>query len=82
MNKENTLRQIIAKRIETLQEQQGLTQEKLAYQSGISKGCVSGILNAYKLPTIDTVVKICAGLNMDIDEFFNFPQIKEYKDLL
>lgn len=80
-NKEN-LKEIITTRIKYFQTQQGLTQEKLAYQSGVSKGCLSGILNKSQEPTIYTITKLCAGLNISVSDFFNFPEMEEYKNLL
>lgn len=80
--KDDTLKKIIADRIRELQEQKGLTQEKLAYQSEISKGGLSEILSYKKLPNILTTIKICAGLDIDIKEFFDFKEMNNFKDSL
>lgn len=78
-NKE--LSTILADRIKYLQEKQKLTQEKLAYQSGISKGGLSEIIRGLQEPTLFTIVKICAGLNISLKQFFDFPEIENFKNL-
>lgn len=72
------LNKIIAKRICQLRTKQGLSIEKLAYQSGISKGGLSEIERNKKQPTILTVLKICAGLKITMSEFFDFEEIEYF----
>lgn len=69
---------IICKRILSLRKMRGFTMEKLAYQSGISKGGLSEIERGMKEPRLYTIAKICATLNISINEFFDFPELKNF----
>ena len=62
---------IVCKRITLLRKSKGLTIEKLAYQSGISKGGLSEIERCMKSPMPFTILEICAGLGITLKEFFN-----------
>lgn len=72
---------IISRRIIYLMEVQGLSAEKLAYQSGISKGSMSQILRGLTSPGAYTIFKICCGLNIEIKEFYNFSEIGQFQTL-
>ena len=50
---------ILCKRITLLRKKNNLTIEKLAYQSGISKGGLSEIERGIKSPMPLTILKIC-----------------------
>lgn len=71
---------IICQRIKDLRESNQLNIEQLAYRSGISKGGLSEIDKFKKIPTILTVLKLCNGLGISINEFFNFREIHQYAD--
>lgn len=73
---------IISKRIVDLRKQKKLTIEQLAYQSGISKGGLSEIERNMKEPRIYTILRLCAGLNITIKDFFDFDEIDRFKDIL
>lgn len=60
----------IGQRIKELREKQGLTMEKLAYESGISKGGLSELERGMKEPRISTLVKIVENLEVSLSEFF------------
>lgn len=62
----------IAKKIISLRKDRKLTMEKLAYESGISKGGLSEIERGMKEPRLSTLLKICETLDISIKEFFNF----------
>lgn len=62
----------IAKQVKALRVQQGLTMEKLAYESGISKGGLSEIERGMKEPRISTLIKIAECLDIPLKEFFDF----------
>lgn len=79
--KNKELSTILAKRINFFLAKYRLTQEKLAYQSGISKGGLSEITRCLQEPSLFTIVKICAGLNISIKQFFDFPEIETFKNL-
>lgn len=73
---------IIAKRILELRKGSNLTIEQLAYQSGISKGGLSEIERNLKEPRIYTIIKICAGLGISVNKFFDFNEIDEFMNEL
>ncbi len=62
----------IGERIRVLREMRGLTMEKLAYESDISKGGLSEIERGMKEPRISTLVKICETLEISMKDFFDF----------
>lgn len=74
------LSKIICNRIQQLQVENNLNIEQLAYQSGISKGGLSEILRGMKEPSNSTIVKICIALNISMQEFFDFDEIKKYME--
>lgn len=73
---------IICKRIKSLRKSHNLTIEQLAYQSGISKGGLSEIERNMKEPRAYTIIRICAGLNITMKEFFDFEEINKFTAIL
>lgn len=78
MNKDIEFDNIICNRINVLRIKHGLTSEALAYQSGLSKGGISEILNLKKGPSPLTIAKICSCLNITLSEFYDFEEINNY----
>ncbi|MBQ6515728.1 helix-turn-helix transcriptional regulator [bacterium] len=73
---------IICKRITNLRKSKNLTVEKLAYQSGISKGGLSEIERGKKSPMPLTILKICTGLGITIKDFFDYEEINKFQNKL
>lgn len=73
---------IICQRILALRKERKITLEKLAYQSGISKGGLSEIERNMKEPRAYTILKICSGLGISMKEFFDFPEIENFANSL
>ncbi|MDD3436311.1 MAG: helix-turn-helix transcriptional regulator [Candidatus Gastranaerophilales bacterium] len=71
---------LICQRIRFLRKEKGLKMEQLAYQSGISKGGLSEIERNLKEPRAFTILKICAGLNISMRDFFDFEDLNEFKN--
>ena len=69
---------IICNRIISLRKKQGITMEKLAYQSGISKGGLSEIERGMKEPRLYTIAKLCSVLNITLSDFFHDEELKIY----
>lgn len=67
-----SLNEKIGARIKELREERGLTLEKLAYESGISKGGLSEIERGMREARVSTIEKICNNLDISLSEFFNF----------
>ena len=76
------LNNIICKRIIYLRRRKNLTIEKLAYQSGISKGGLSEIERGKKVPMLLTILKICTGLEITIKDFFDYEEINNFQTKL
>ncbi len=74
--------QIVCQRILELRIKHELTQEQLAYQSGISKGGLSEIERNMKEPRAFTILKICSGLGITMKEFFDFKEINDFMDII
>lgn len=75
-------KEIICKRIVELRNAHSLTLEKLAYESGISKGGLSEIERCMKEPKAYTIAKICSTLNITLKEFFSFVEIDNFTKTL
>ena len=69
---------IICNRINELRLERGLSIEALAYQSGLSKGGISEILNLKKGPCSLTIAKICSCLGITLSQFYDFKEINHY----
>ncbi len=72
---------ILCARIKALRLSKDIKMEKLAYQSGISKGGLSEIEHMKKEPRIYTIFKICSALNITLKEFFDFREIDDFMEL-
>lgn len=77
----------IVDRIEQLCEQKQMSRYRLAQKSGIAQSSLSTLLNRQSVPTIQTLEKICKGLDMTLAQFFardeQLPDLtEEQKDLL
>lgn len=73
----------IGKRIRDLRKLEGLTQEKLAYEAGLtSKGHLSGIEKGLVAPTFATLTLIADRLNIDLLDLLTFPADSERHRLI
>ena len=77
-SKDNKLNNILCRRLVELRKQKGISQEQLAYQSGISKGGLSEIERGLKEPTIKTILQLCFGLEITPKKFYDFIEIEKY----
>lgn len=48
-----------------------MSRYRLAQKSGISQSSISTLLNMQSVPTIQTLEKICKGLDMTLAQFFS-----------
>ena len=60
----------LGQRIRELRMQQHMSQEELSFKAGISPAHLGQIERASKNPTIDTIAKIAAALDMPISDLF------------
>jgi transcriptional regulator with XRE-family HTH domain len=64
----------IGRRIRELRRTRGLTQEKLAYESGLaSKGHLSGIERGLVRPTLATLALLAERLEVELLDLMTFP---------
>lgn len=59
-------------RIKEYRQRAGLTQENLAFKSGIHVSFISEIERGLKKPSIESLEKLLAALNVSFQEFFDF----------
>ena len=57
-------------RIKEILSQRGITMKEFSISSGISQSNLSNYINGNISPTLDTLKKIAASLNIDIIELF------------
>jgi transcriptional regulator with XRE-family HTH domain len=62
----------LGKHIRSIREAKGITQEKLAYENGLSKGNLSKIEMGLVDPQFTTLLKIAEGLGVDIKELVDY----------
>jgi transcriptional regulator with XRE-family HTH domain len=73
----------IGQRIQHIRKQQGLTQEKLAYEAGLkSKGHLSGIESGLVLPTLPTLALLADRLSVELLDLVTFPEHSERHKLI
>ncbi len=65
------INELVAKRILELKQKEGLTVEKLAWNGGLSKSCVSYAIKGKFDTKISTIKGICASLKISPAEFFS-----------
>lgn len=58
-----------------LMEERGYSQERLAHETGLSKGTISRYVNKQRVPTIRALNNICYVLNCSMDELANFDEL-------
>ncbi|MCJ2110209.1 helix-turn-helix domain-containing protein [Methylobacterium sp. E-025] len=61
----------IGKRVKTAREHAGLSQERLAEIVGKTKDTISNIERGRNMPTLETMQKICDGINVPIVYLFD-----------
>lgn len=61
----------VAERIKELRKEKGITAEKLAWFSELSKSCVAYAENAQRDIKISTIESLCKGFNISVAEFFS-----------
>lgn len=65
-----TPRAIFAANVGRLREARGLTQEQLGWAAGIHQTAIARIEKGERKPTLDTIFKLAAGLEVPPSELF------------
>lgn len=63
----------IGQRVKSLLDQQAKTQEKLAYENGISKATLSDMVKGLARPSVLTLQRIADGLGVELLDLFVDP---------
>ena len=69
---DKTLLTKVGKRIRTLRLTVGLSQEKLAFKSGLDRTYIGSVERGERNIAIINLNKVCGALDISIAEFFNF----------
>lgn len=69
----------IIERIDLILTEKNLSRYKLAQTSGLSQSSISNLLNRRNTPSIQTLQRICNGLDMTLAQFFSYDD--EYPNL-
>jgi len=69
---DKTLLTKVGKRIRTLRLTVGLSQEKLAFKSGLDRTYIGSVERGERNIAIINLNKVCTALDISIAEFFNF----------
>jgi transcriptional regulator with XRE-family HTH domain len=64
----------VAKRIMDLRNEAGFSKGELARRAGLAESYIGQIESKKKHPTVDTIFRICSGLDITIQEFFLIEQ--------
>jgi len=73
-----TISEATQKRIIELCKERNITINKLATLSGITQSTLNNIIKGNsKTPTLQTIVYLCAGFNIELIEFFNSNLFKD-----
>lgn len=56
----------IAKLLKEEREERGLSMTKLSEQAGLSRAMISHIEHEIRNPTLDTLLRICAAMNIEL----------------
>jgi transcriptional regulator with XRE-family HTH domain len=68
--KAETPRTIFAANVARIRERRGLTQEQLGWAAGIHQTAIARIEKGERKPTLDTIFKLAAGLEVPPAELF------------
>ncbi len=63
-------RDIVGRNIRRIRVEQGLSQERLAYDSGVDRSYLGGMERGAENPTVDVLDRIAATLRVPLCDFF------------
>lgn len=67
----------VVKRIDTLLAERGWKLYRLSQESGVPLSTLSTMFKRNTYPTLDNLLKICAGFQITLSEFCEEPQLNE-----
>lgn len=69
-SEEERLHRAVGRRLRSLREDAGFTQERLAARSGVHRTFVGKVERAESAVTVDTIAIFCTALDTSLAEFF------------
>ena len=76
-------KEAVAKRIQTLCAERGMTVNALANQCGIEPSTIYSMLGTKsKNPGVITIQKLCDGLEISVKDFFDDPLFEELEPVI
>tara|TARA_R100000687_G_C6340486_1_gene114017 strand:+ start:223 stop:432 length:210 start_codon:yes stop_codon:yes gene_type:complete len=63
-------KQRVARNLQTLRRESGLTQEELAHRSKIHQTYLSGLEGGKRNPSVEVLERLCRALKADISDLF------------
>ncbi|MDC9596087.1 MULTISPECIES: helix-turn-helix domain-containing protein [Xenorhabdus] len=75
MKKSNSIKSLFGQRIRYLRREAGMSQEAFADKCGLDRTYVSGIERGVRNPTLEIIYVIANGLQIELNELFNFETI-------
>lgn len=76
------IKRAVGKRIKTVRQRNGLTQDQLAEQVGLSPKYISGIERGAENPTMDILLRVAKGLRVEPYDLFLFGESEENEKAL
>lgn len=67
------VKKLVGDRIRQVRKEKGLSQEKLGYESELHCTHIGSIERGQKNWSIDTLIKVANGLNVEVADLFKFP---------
>ena len=75
-----TCGEVIAKRLQEICEEKGITINRLATLSGIRQSTLENIVAGHTSnPSLKTLHRIATGLNMTVSQLLDFPMLNEQR---
>jgi transcriptional regulator with XRE-family HTH domain len=69
-------RKSLGRRIRSLRKTQNISQEQLAFESGLSRQYISYLESGYKSPTFDTLLSIAEAMDVHVKDLLDFEYSK------
>jgi transcriptional regulator with XRE-family HTH domain len=70
---------LVRDRLRSLRKERGLTQEALCERAGISRDAVTRIEGGSRIPTIDTLERLAAGLGVSVSDLVQTSPLRRPK---
>jgi transcriptional regulator with XRE-family HTH domain len=72
VSRKKKARKNLGRKIRSLRKTQQISQEQLAFESGLSRQYISYLESGLKSPTVDTLLTIADAMNVDVKDLLDF----------